>query len=48
MKKKYLESLQMNVSNSYCQKCKHHLRLNQLNLFSSLIDLSLSSILECS
>ena len=37
MKKKYLKSLQMNVSNSYCEKCKHHLHLNQLNLFSSLI-----------
>ena len=35
MKKKYLESLQMNISNSYCQKCKHHLHLNQLSLFSS-------------
>ena len=48
MKKKYLESLQMNISNSYCQKCKHHLHLNQLNLFSSLIHLPLSSIFECS
>ena len=27
MKKKYLESLQMNISNSYCKKCKHHLHL---------------------
>ena len=43
MKKKYLESLQMNILNSYCQKCKHHLHPNQLNLFSSLIHLSLSS-----
>ena len=43
MKKKYLERLQMNISNSYCQKCKHHLHLNQLNLFVSLIHLSLSS-----
>ena len=40
MKKKYLETLQMNISNSYCQKCKYHLHLNQLNLFSSLIDFS--------
>ena len=34
---KILKNLQMNVSNSYCEKCKHHLHLNQLNLFSSLI-----------
>ena len=27
MKKKYLESLQMNISNSYCEKRKHHLHL---------------------
>ena len=25
MKKKYLESLQMNISISYCEKRKHHL-----------------------
>ena len=48
MKKKYLESLQINISNSYCQKRKHHLHLNQLNLFSRLILLPLSSIFECS
>ena len=27
MKKKYLESLQMNILNSYCEKRKHHLHL---------------------
>ena len=27
MKKKYLESLQMNISNSYCKKRKYHLHL---------------------
>ena len=48
MKKKYLESLQINMPNLYNQKCKHHLHLNQLNLFSILIHLSLSSIFECS
>ena len=48
MKKKHLEGLQMNISNSYYEKCKHDLHLNQLNLFSSLIHLSLSSIFECS
>ena len=26
-KKQYLESLQMNISNSYCKKRKHHLYL---------------------
>ena len=36
------------ISNSYCQKYKHHLQPNQLNLFSSFIHLSLSSIFECS
>ena len=33
-------SLQINISNSYCQKCKHHLHLNQINLYGSLIHLS--------
>ena len=37
MKKKYLESLQMTISNSYWQKSEHHLDLYQLNLLSSLI-----------
>ena len=27
MKKKYLESLEMNISNRYCKKHKHHLHL---------------------
>ena len=27
MKKKYLESLQINISNSYCKRGKHHLHL---------------------
>ena len=48
MKKKYLESLQMNISNSYCQKCEDQSHLNRLNLFSSFIHLSLSFIFECS
>ena len=41
MKKKYLESLQMNISNSYCKK--HKSIFNQRNLFNSLIHSSLSS-----
>ena len=47
-KKKYLESLEMNISSSCCQNCKRHLHLNHLNLFSSLIHLYLSSIFGCS
>ena len=47
-KKKYLESLEMNISSSYCQNCKRHLHLNHLNLFISLIHLYLSSIFGCS
>ena len=27
MKKKYLESLQMNISNAYCKKRRQHLHL---------------------
>ena len=42
------ESLQMNISNSCRQKCKDHLHLNQLNLFSSLIHLSISYIFKFS
>ena len=44
MKKKYLESLQMNISNAYCEKCKHHLHLDLLNLFNSFNHFCISSI----
>ena len=33
MKKKYLESLQMNISNSYCKKRKRHLHLQYIRMF---------------
>ena len=32
MKKKYLESLEINISNSYCKKRKHHLHLQTAQL----------------
>ena len=48
MKKKYLERLQVNISNSYCKKRKIACIFNQHNSFDSLIRSSLSSILECS
>ena len=32
----YLERLQMNISNRYCEKRKHHFIFNQRNLLNSL------------
>ena len=43
MKKKYLESLQMNISNSYWKNGSISCIFNQRNLFNSLIHSSLSS-----
>ena len=43
MKKKYLETLQMNTSNSYCEKRKQTCIFKQHNLFNSLIHSSLSA-----
>ena len=47
MKKKYLESLQMNISNSYYKKVSITFIFNQYNLFNSPIPLLLTSIFEC-
>ena len=47
MKKKYLESLQMNISNSYYKKVSITFVFNQYNLFNSPIPLLLTSIFEC-
>ena len=37
MKKKYLETLQMNISNSYCEKRKHTCIFKQYNLFKAAL-----------
>ena len=47
MMKKYLESLQMNISNSYYKKVSIAFIFNQYNLFNSSIPLLLTSIFEC-
>ena len=40
MKKKYLENLQMNISNNYCKKLSIAFIFNQRNLFNSFIQSS--------
>ena len=37
MKKKYLETLQMNISNSYCEKRKQTCIFKQHNLFKAVL-----------
>ena len=43
MKKKYLESFQMNISNSYCKNVNITCIFKMRNLFNSLINSSLFS-----
>ena len=37
MNKKYLETLQMNISNSYCEKRKHTCIFKQHNVFKATL-----------
>ena len=48
IKKRYLKSLQMNISNSYCKKRKHHLHLQSAQFINSLTHLSLSFLFRYS
>ena len=42
MKKKYLETLQMNISNSYYEKRKHSCIFKQHSLFNSYLRIFIS------
>ena len=46
MKKKYLENLQMNISNSYYEKRKHTCIFKQRSLFNSFIHVFLFRFLR--